>query len=346
MTDTHGPLDIIPLKNYPPIITYANYMAIKQMIDQVINEDQEYVNWKLKCYRTGGTMNHYLDKFKNEKDMNTSSHFITKDYLNLQNGNSFLNKQKEILSCASINEVPSHITFVREIYDQKINSLPRPRELSTQEVKRLFVNHLDEEQMNRYEVFKRTSLTKNQIKKISGIVTNQTVAANINLLLGGVGKIFVGEIVEKALDVKQKWLVGIMVNRFNQRKIIGNKLKKHLKKITLSLESMESIDDSVNEQESDEFDDDDREEINFMKNSNKLLKLKVDSEDIRQGIIKQYNFLVKKFNNLDVSVEKYTNSPLLPEHIHEAWRLYRLENETVPTCQWRLQGEENGLMFR
>ncbi|AGO12654.1 AaceriADR179Cp [[Ashbya] aceris (nom. inval.)] len=332
MADAHGPLDEIPTENYPPQITYANYVATKRMIDQVINEDQEYVNWKLKNHRTGGTMDQYMVRYQREANEEAPGEADAEG--------------SDAEDSGKINEVPKWMKFPRDVYNEQVRALPRPRELDQQAIKKLFMDHLDEEQMNRYEVFKRTSLAKNQVKKISGIVANQTVAANVNLLLGGIGKIFVGKIVEKALDVKHKWLLGLMVNKFHERKVIGYKLKKHLKKLTLLVEEGDGIDDEVMEQESDICDDDSKEEASFVQTSNRLLKTTKNSEEIRKGIISQYNQLVRRFNKLDVSVEKYVNSPLLPEHIHEAWRLYRIESDTVPSDQWRTQGEANGLLFR
>lgn len=386
MTDTHGPLDTIPVENYPPLITFANYMAIKQMIDQVLNEDQEYVTWKLKSRRTGGTMNTYLEGFLNksgkesyvsssessdEEDSNISSdeeenigkrknellaeqeygyaENVTND-VELPVGKKLRKVEKGFQDEAkpdNINSVPKNVCFAREIYDRQIAKLPLPRELDQSEQLKLLLDNLDDEQMNRFEVFRRTSLAKNNVKRISSMVTNQTVATNINLLLAGIGKIFVGEIVERALDVKHKWLAGIMVTKFHQRKVAGYKLKKYLKKLTVLVENAgKTFEDSVDEEESDPYEDDDKNEIKETKKCNELLKTTTNSEDVRQGIIKQYNKLVKEFNGLDVSVEKYSNSPLLPEHVREAWRLYRVENDTLPSGIWRTQGEANGWMFR
>lgn len=318
------------------------------MIDQVLNEDQEYVAWKLQNKRLKGNMREYMEEYKNEME-----HLETMDWhRKSQNGSNSKNTHKVTKKSWDMNAVPSNVKFVRDIYEEKINSLPRPRELDETELKKLFMANLDEDQMDRYEVFKRTSLAKNQIKKISGIVTNQTVANNINLLLGGIGKIFVGEIIEKALDIKEKWLLGLVVNQFHERKRIGMSLKKHLKKLTGLVETNDvhddynTINDSVEESEPEKVDTDDEEEANFTKTSNDLLRSHENKESVRTGLIRQYNKLVMKFNSLDVSVEKYKNSPLLPEHVHEAWRLYRLENDTVPSGQYRTQGEANGLMFR
>ncbi|ODV58015.1 TATA-binding protein-associated factor TAF11 [Ascoidea rubescens DSM 1968] len=38
--------------------------------------------------------------------------------------------------------------------------------------------------------------------------------------------------------------------------------------------------------------------------------------------------------------------PLLPKHVREAYRLYKLEAEYLPSSQWRRQGEGDGFMFR
>ncbi|CAH01971.1 TATA-binding protein-associated factor TAF11 [Kluyveromyces lactis] len=350
MSEADGPLYKLPLDTYQPSVTYASYISTKQMIDQVLNEDQEYVMWKLRNRRLAGNMKDYLDEFKNEVEHFQSMEWHRKS----QSPSSFKKNHNKVTKKQSwdLNRIPPNVVFARDIYERKIKSLPRPRELDETDLKKLFMSHLDDEQMNRYEVFKRTSLAKNQIKKISGVVTNQTVANNINLLLGGVGKIFVGEIVEKALDIKEKWLLGLVVNKFHERKRIGVSLKKHLKKLTRLVERSDSedsfndINDSVQESEPESADTDDEGEIKFMKTSNNLLQSQNNVESVRKGLIKQYNILVAKFNELDVSVEKYKDSPLLPEHVHEAWRLYRIENDTLPSGQYRTQGEANGLMFR
>ncbi|SCU91954.1 LAFA_0F06942g1_1 [Lachancea sp. 'fantastica'] len=335
MNETQGPLDTLPEQNYPPSITRNNYWGTKELISQVISEDQEYVSWKLKDVRTGGTMNAYLNEFKNQ---NFAGHGRrrTKDNFG------------KIKKTPHINSVPRNLHFPRDIHDEQIARLPQPKALEQSEQLNLLLTNLDEEQMNRFEVFRRTSLAKNNIKKISSIVTNQTVAANINLLLAGVGKIFVGEIVEKAQEVKKRSLVVLMASVFRQKKLAAHKLKKTFKKLTLLVETSDAtLDDSVDENETDDYEDESDEKLTNETNTfNRIIRSKVNSEENRITLIKHYNRLVRSFNNLDVSVEKYTNSPILPEHIREAWRLYRAENDTVPQATWRTQGEGNGWMFR
>ncbi|SCV01127.1 LAME_0G14224g1_1 [Lachancea meyersii CBS 8951] len=346
MTETQGPLDTLPEQNYPPLITHNNYWGTKQLINQVVSEDQEYVSWKLKDVRTGGTMNAYLNGFHNNHSAGTQDGARSFDFSSCSQHSK--SNSGKIKKTARINSVPKNLRFPREIHDEQLARLPHSKSLDQSEQLNLLLTNLDEDQMNRFEVFRRTSLAKNNIKKISSIVTNQTVAANINLLLAGVGKIFVGEIVEKAQEVKKRNLVALMASVFREKKLAAHKLKKTLKKLTMLVDnSGASLDDSADENETDEYEDENDEKL--MKqtdNYNEIVRSGVNSEDNRIGLIKHYNRLVKSFNALDVSVEKYANSPILPEHIREAWRLYRTENDTVPQSTWRTQGEGNGWMFR
>lgn len=346
MADNDGPLDLIPSVNYPPLLTTANYLSTKQMIDQVVSEDQEYVSWKLKNLRTGGTMNLYMqDQIKEMRDDRQDSRFVT-------NQTSFYNRNLKdqvprVSSKDKINEVPSNLRFPRDFYEETLKDNPRPRELSQDEQFKLLVTNLDEQQTNRFEVFHRTSLNKTQVKKIAGMVINQSVTENIRVFLQAIGKLYAGEIIELALDVRQKWLAGRMMIEFDRRRSVAKSLKKFLKKLTILVENNhENVEDSVDETESDSYFDDDEEQMTQVKLGNRLLKSQENSQDVRAGLISRYNKLVKEFNAIDVSVEKFANSPILPEHIREAWRLYQLQSDTLPSAQWRTQGEGNGCMFR
>lgn len=348
MTEPEGPLDIIPRVNYPPLLTMANYHSTKQMIDQVLNEDQEYVSWKLKSMRTGGTMNSYM---QNVIPAENRSKF-TMDEPVFFEYKSRDQRPRKIFKKRSnkINDVPKDLKFPRDYYLENIDQVPLPRKLDQDERFKLLVTNLDSEQTNRFEVFHRTSLNKTQVKKLAGMVINQSVTENIRVFLQAIGKMYACEIIELTLDVRQKWFAGMMINEFDRRKLIGIKLKKYLKKLTLLVETESKVEeewaDSVNESESDSYFDDDDTEMKRILKGNRLLKSKSNTQEVRAGIIEHYNELVKEFNRIDVSVEKYANSPILPEHIREAWRLYQIQSDRQPSSQWRSQGEGSGQMFR
>ena len=363
MSEPQGPLDAIPKGNYQPLLTIANYYSTKQMIDQVLSEDQDYVAWKLKELHTGGTMNTFL----NPQDYTFGSG----------------NEEPPEAPANGINSVPEDLAFVSDIYketreQQMQQAVQQARSIETEQDDnsasqqplshddqfKLLVMNLDDEQSSRFEVFHRTSLNKGQVKKLATTVCNQTIGENLRVFLQAVGKVFAGEIIELALDVRHRWFVGRMVCEFDRRKEIAYRLKKYLKKLTILVEKNNSNttesaapnaefnendmfeNDSVDENESDSYYDDEENEKKEVQVGNKLLKSDKNTQEVRLGLITRYNRLVKAFNTQDIGFDKYQNSPLLPEHIREAVRLYNLQKDTVVENSWRGQGEGNGMMFR
>ncbi|CAL9730965.1 transcription initiation factor TFIID subunit 11 [Monosporozyma unispora] len=344
-----GPLDTIPKVNYPPILTPENYYSIKQMIDQIISEDQDYVSWKIKDLRTGGTMNT----------------FVPSDIEHYEPLRENYNQETQE-NHKQINEVPKNITFVRDIYEaqrsQEVDEMQPLEDLSYEDQFKLLVLNLDEEQNNRFEVFHRTALSKTQVKRLAGVVCSQNVGENVRVFLQAIGKVFAGELIELAMEVRKKWFVSFMICQFDKRKEIGHRLKKYLKKLTILVEKAsfdknssdpnyltiieQDRQDDIIENESDEYFDDEEDAMKEVKNGNKLLKRTDNTSEVKVGLIDQYNKLVKKFNATDVSVERYSNSPILPEHMREAWRLYQLQSDTYIPGQWRSKGEANGDLFR
>lgn len=374
-----GPLDTIPKVNYPPLLTPANYYSIKQMIEQIISEDQDYVSWKIKDLRTGGTMNtfvpsdiiHYKPIRKKQRYNPTTT--------------TINNNQITARTHDKINRVPQGLTFIRDIYEdqrnQELEELQPIEELSYEDQFKLLILNLDDEQNSRFEVFHRTSLNKNQVKRLASLVCGQNITENIRVFLQAIGKVFAGELIELALEVRKKWFINYMICQFDKRKIIGNRLKKYLKKLTILVERLsidknmknESVNnhssnnnsggdnsndhllttleqdenDDIDINESDEYFDDEEDNMKEIQKGNKLLKEdNKNTNEIRVGLIDQYNKLVKQFNSTDVSIERYNNSPILPEHIREAWRLYQLQSDTHISGQWRFKGEANGELFR
>ncbi|CAG8476582.1 8428_t:CDS:2 [Diversispora eburnea] len=61
------------------------------------------------------------------------------------------------------------------------------------------------EQTERFEVYRRSALSKPNIKKLVSSILGYSCSNNISIVVAGFAKIFVGEIVEKALDVKREW---------------------------------------------------------------------------------------------------------------------------------------------
>lgn len=123
---------------------------------------------------------------------------------------------------------------------------------------KLLLSNFNDDQMARYEAFRRANINRSAVKKLANAVLNQSITGNVAVALSGMSKVFVGEIVEKARDVQAR---------------------------------MDGGDKNSDDQQSER--------------------------------------------------------PLRPEHLREAWRLFKQESGTVPAAQWRRQGGEgDGMMFR
>lgn len=63
------------------------------------------------------------------------------------------------------------------------------------------VDAFSDEQVNRYEMYRRSCFPRNQIKRLMTQTANCSVHQQVCIAMAGVAKVFVGEIVEEALKV-------------------------------------------------------------------------------------------------------------------------------------------------
>jgi len=68
----------------------------------------------------------------------------------------------------------------------------------------LLVSNFSKEQLSRYEMYRRSAFPKAAIRKIIQQTAGVTVAPNVVIAMAGIAKVFAGEVIEEALDARDK----------------------------------------------------------------------------------------------------------------------------------------------
>ncbi|XP_031848979.1 TATA-box binding protein associated factor 11 [Nomia melanderi] len=94
---------------------------------------------------------------------------------------------------------PTHVKERRESKEKSKKEL----EEEEREKMQVLVSNFTEDQLDRYEMYRRAAFPKAAIKRIMQTITGCSVSQNVVIAMSGIAKVFVGEIVEEALDVME-----------------------------------------------------------------------------------------------------------------------------------------------
>ncbi|XP_003424102.1 transcription initiation factor TFIID subunit 11 [Nasonia vitripennis] len=96
-------------------------------------------------------------------------------------------------------------TQVNPIKERRESKDKNRKELEEEEREKMqvLVSNFTEDQLDRYEMYRRAAFPKAAIKRIMQTITGCSVSQNVVIAMSGIAKVFIGEIVEEALDVME-----------------------------------------------------------------------------------------------------------------------------------------------
>ncbi|KAI9765293.1 MAG: hypothetical protein M1840_007492 [Geoglossum simile] len=93
----------------------------------------------------------------------------------------------------------------------------------------ILVDSFNEDQSDRYDLFRRVKLQPSALKKIANQTLSQSIPPLVVTTIGGLSKVFIGEIVEKAREVQAQWIAAANPNVVFREEMRGPLLPDHLR---------------------------------------------------------------------------------------------------------------------
>ncbi|KAL7303624.1 hypothetical protein TKK_0003771 [Trichogramma kaykai] len=109
--------------------------------------------------------------------------------------------ESEEIAAASLPDPPPKRLLERRESLEKKNK--RELEEEEREKMQVLVSNFTEDQLDRYEMFRRSAFPKAAIKRIMQTITGCSVSQNVVIAMSGIAKVFIGEIVEEALNIME-----------------------------------------------------------------------------------------------------------------------------------------------
>ncbi|CAL8096657.1 unnamed protein product [Orchesella dallaii] len=136
------------------------------------------------------------ESIKNDSSTSEEGSFLVPSAVSLPSSSLTSSEKTTINNSASSGK--------KALSEKPLKSKKELEEEDEREKMQLLVSNFSEDQYDRYEMYRRSTFPKAAIKRLMQTITGNSVSQNVVIAMSGIAKVFVGEIVEEALDAMER----------------------------------------------------------------------------------------------------------------------------------------------
>lgn len=121
------------------------------------------------------------------------------------NEDSELGPDNEQESQQGVNEKESLSDSDSDSDRESVSNLDTSDKDAQTQSMQVLVSNFSEDQLNRYEMYRRSTFPKASIKRLMQSLAGVPISQNVVIAMSGMAKVYVGELVEEALDVQERY---------------------------------------------------------------------------------------------------------------------------------------------